>query len=151
MRILFLLLFIITIQFSLEAQDAVVVLKSGEKKSGTVELAPTDRGGKSVVLKGMERQVFTAHETDSLIIGNIVYLGRIVTKDMLPVEKRHAANEGAVIVVKDTVFLKLLVSGPRVSLLHFKDEKDHFYITSADKQLTELHYRVFKKNLQSCY
>lgn len=78
------------------------------------------------------------------VIGKEAYIKAVVMKDMLPVDETRLSFEGAEHTVRDTAFLRILVSGDHVSLYQLVDLKEHFYIQQGADTLQELQYKLLR-------
>jgi hypothetical protein len=75
------------------------------------------------------------------IDGQDTYVRAFVKEDMNPVAQ-VAATELKDATLQDTVFLKALVVGNRLSLYALTDAKDHYYISDGPGHFEELIYKV---------
>ncbi|WP_315818554.1 hypothetical protein [Paraflavitalea speifideaquila] len=83
------------------------------------------------------------------INGNDSFLRAIVSKDMLLVKPSDPTELPDPDVVDenkqeiDTVFLRIIIKGPKVSLYELVDTKSHFYISEQPGDYQELQYKVY--------
>lgn len=75
--------------------------------------------------------------------GEDAYLRAVVKEDMNPIETDYLNPTTKDSTLTDTVFLKILVVGKRVSLFGLTDSKNHFYISTMPDQYDELVYRIY--------
>jgi hypothetical protein len=150
MRYIFCVSFLITL--SANAQNfkpGSVELKTKEKVTGYIALYNPKATPRKIIFKkdlNATEQVFTPLLINSFNIeGNDNYLSQVVWKDGLPVTRREAKIEGTEMKVKDTVFLRELVTGTKLTLYELQEEKSHFYIKKPDGEIVELEYKVFRK------
>ena len=83
---------------------------------------------------------YSPSEIGGVIIGDqLVYLSQITLIDITPIKDRELKFSPKQEVVKETVFLKLLVEG-QIQLLYLKDQKqkDHFFIRQGSSSPEEL-------------
>jgi hypothetical protein len=75
--------------------------------------------------------------------GQDAYIRAYVKEDMNPIETEYITAGSKDTTLSDTVFLKVLVLGSRLSLFALTDAKDHYYISSEPDQYDELVYRFY--------
>ncbi|MEP7377659.1 MAG: hypothetical protein ABI675_29915 [Chitinophagaceae bacterium] len=80
------------------------------------------------------------------VTGRDTYVSAVVTKDIRPVKYDEITVETKDSVVTDTVFLRELVFGDKLSLYLLRDNKDHFYVKGVSKSYQELNYKVYLVN-----
>jgi hypothetical protein len=76
------------------------------------------------------------------IDGQDAYIRAFVKEDMSPVDPGTNPVDIRDTVIQDTVFLKVLVTGKRLSLYALTDSKDHYYISDGSGHFDELIYKV---------
>jgi len=72
------------------------------------------------------------------VTGEDIYKRAMVRKDMRPVRLEALTKETKDSTITDTVFLRMLAEGPKLSLYELVDFKDHYYIQEAGKDPQEL-------------
>lgn len=78
------------------------------------------------------------------VIGKEAYKKAVIMIDMLPVDETRLSFEGAEHTVRDTIFLRVLVSGDSVSLYQLVAQKEHFFIQQGADTLQELQYKLLR-------
>ncbi len=99
---------------------------------------------------GSPNQSFGIHDIKSFSIdGQDAYVRAFVKEDMNPVVTDANATDLVDSSMQDTVFLKVLVLGKRLSLYALTDSKDHYYISDGPGHFEELIYKVHIVQLET--
>jgi hypothetical protein len=77
------------------------------------------------------------------VSGEDAYLRAAVTKDMRPVKTVEISAYTRDSLVRDTVFLRQLVSGTKLSLYQLIDFKEHYYLKEPNSEPVELEYKLY--------
>lgn len=77
------------------------------------------------------------------ISGEDVYRRAIVTRDMRPVRIEEVSSTTRDSISTDTVFLRLLVKGNRLTLYQLVDSKERYYLQEGEGNPVELLYKVY--------
>lgn len=122
-----------------------VVLTGGEKKTGLIDYRNWERNPKKITFRSSEsapEEEFTVQQLSAFeIVNTDVYTRAIVWKDMQSVDLNSLEQHVRPKVV-DTVFLRSLVNGQRLSLFELVDNKFHYFIKPANDSIQELQYKV---------
>ena len=132
-------------------KPGTVELASGEKLTGLISVPDKINPDRILFKKDGQsgEQPFSPLAVKGFEVNETRYISQVVSKDALPVSRKAAEIEGSELNVTDTVFLKELVSGPRLSLYELRDEKLHFYIKNPEGTISELNYKVFRRLKQN--
>jgi hypothetical protein len=128
-------------------QKAWLVLNDGDSLHGLVDYRNWERNPETISFKSSENAEVKNYTVKDLQAFNIPgedhYLRAIVTKDMLPVQLNTLEFEGTQKMVADTVFLRSVIQGDKVSLYELIDEKAHYFIQQPGGPFEELIYRIY--------
>src|SRR5690349_1932616 len=132
----FLIYFGISVSAQRNYLNGSVVLMNGETLKGMIDYRNWERNPDQVNFKLNEGSVDINYSVDDIrsfeITGHDKYVSAIVMKDMLPVNANSLEIEGVQKMIKDTVFLRSIVSGNKLSLYELIDTKSHYYIQQKD-------------------
>lgn len=126
---------------------AIVVNQQGDTLKGQIDyrnwrVNPKTINFKKDVADG-QGQIFTPLSIRYFeVLGKDAYRSAVVVKDIRsvePTEVGFGTNDSS---VTDTVFLRVLVSGQKLSLYELVDFKPHFYLQEGDRIPVELGYKV---------
>ncbi|HYH15075.1 MAG TPA: hypothetical protein VD794_07645 [Flavisolibacter sp.] len=123
---------------------ASIELASREKISGYIDYRNWVANPKTIAFKRTESdnvEEYTTHDLYSFQIpGKDEYIKAIVWKDIQPLQLDKLVNYSMPSVL-DTVFLRTLVKGEKISLYELIDEKAHYFIAPQNDTLQELQYK----------
>lgn len=124
-----------------------VVHKNGDTVHGMIDYRNWERNPRKITFKTDAEVSYTVNELRYFSIpGNDSYVRAVVQKDMLPVHLSLLENEGYAHTIKDTVFLRILVDGSKLSLYELLDQKYHYYIKRPAGGYEELIYKILRRD-----
>ena len=122
----------------------------GEIVKGLVDYRQWDKNPVKIRFKENQANEIVIYSASDInwfeVTGKDMYVSAIVTKDMQPVKYDELTAEGKDSLITDTVFLRELVVGDKLSLYLLRENKDHFYIKDLSKSYQELNYKVYLVN-----
>ena len=128
-------------------QPGFIVLNSSDTIQGLIDYQGWNYNPKKIHFKkdlNAKASLFTVHELAYFSVsGKDAYKKVVTTIDMAPVDIARLEPAGFRQDIKDTVFLRELVKGERLTLYELIDHKAHFFLQEHEGQPRELHYRVF--------
>jgi hypothetical protein len=126
------------------------VVKNKDTIPGSIDYKNWERNPKSISFKAggtASAETFTTNDIEGFgITGRDIYQKAIVLKDMRPVTVDNndliEPAPGNLVNVRDTVFLRVLVLGNKISLFELVDDKPHFYVRKTGEDPQELQYSL---------
>jgi hypothetical protein len=135
-----------------------MIKNNGDTIRGTINYKNWEKNPKTISFRTANSAVeetFSINELKEFdITGYDHYLKAIVQKDMRPVNfdaSEEDINSVALANIKDTVFLRQLVKGNKISLYELVDSKVHYYVQKGKEEVQELQYRIALRKEQSAY
>lgn len=126
---------------------STIVTVNGDTLQGLINYRNWAKNPSKIEFKKNGTNESESFGTDSIvwfaIHGIDVYNKAIVSKDMAPVSLASVQEQDFRNEVQDTVFLRQVVSGKKLTLYELEDEKVHFYLQEQFMQPVELGYKVY--------
>lgn len=158
---LFALIWVLLMNFDLNAQNFLngyVITSNGDTIRGTINYKNWEKNPKAISFRTANsaiEETFSINELKEFdITGYDHYLKASVQKDMRPVSfdaSEDDINSVALSNIQDTVFLRRLVKGSKISLYELVDSKVHYYVQNGKEEIKELQYRITLRKEQSAY
>jgi hypothetical protein len=124
----------------------ILSLSNGDTLRGYINYLNWEKNPRKISFKANNESVSREFDANQLkyveIPGKDIYQTEIVWKDMRPVRLKDLLPSNVLQQVKDTVLMRLLVRGDRISLFELIDEKPHYYIQEPGDTLQELQYKL---------
>lgn len=124
-----------------------IVRPNGDTLRGEINYRNWEKNPRSLSFRlkeSDEPQTYTVNQLRSFeVTGYDRYLKAEIVKDALPVNVNELTEPGTVRWVSDTVFLRALLIGDRVSLYELVDEKPHYFIKEKGREPEELLFRIY--------
>jgi len=124
-----------------------IVRLNGDTLRGEINYRNWEQNPKSFTFRLNERDephTCNVYQLQSFeVTGYDRYLKAEIVKDALPVNVNELTEPGTLRWVRDTVFLRALLIGERVSLYELVDEKPHYFIREKGREPEELLYRIY--------
>lgn len=141
--------FFMAVFFSLSAQKNYqagwILTAEGDTLKGLIDYKNWEINPKTINFKSSTGAASKAYGPLNLkafeVHGYDHYVAATLVKDMLPVDLQELEYEGTLRQEPDTVFLRTLVNGSKVSLYELVDIKPHYFIKGANGDFEELLYR----------
>src|SRR4051812_42975610 len=128
-------------------QPGWLVLNNGDTVRGQIDYRNWERNPRTIRFKQSQTAEATNYTVETLqsfeVAGEDYYLRAIVTKDMLPVKLNALEFEGEQKMITDTVFVRSVIQGDRISLYELIDDKPHYFIQQPGGTFEELIYQVY--------
>lgn len=135
-----------------------IIKSNGDSVRGQINYKNWERNPKTISFHSANSTIEQIFTTDQLrefdITGQDHYLKATIQKDMRPVNydaSEDDINSSSLASVKDTVFLRQLVKGGKISLYELIDSKTHYFIQKRGEEIQELQYRIALRKEQSGY
>lgn len=135
---------------SLSAQNnykpGLIVRNNGDTVRGWINYGNWRRNPRKIEFRSTPEDKpakYTVREIQYFTIpGEDVYQRAATTVDMRSVRPEDITKETPDSVVQDTIFLRLLVKGPKLNLYELIDEKKHYYVQQPGGDFRELGFRM---------
>jgi hypothetical protein len=128
-------------------QPGWLVLNNGDTVRGQIDYRNWERNPRTIRFKQSQTAEATNYTVETLqsfeVAGEDYYLKAIVIKDMLPVKLNALEFEGEQKMITDTVFLRSVIQGDKISLYELIDDKPHYFIQQPGGTFEELIYQVY--------
>jgi len=136
--------------FAVNAQkkfkDGLLVLKSGDTLRGKIDYRNWEKNPAQIQFESSLG--VTSYKPSDVnyfeATGEDRYESHIITKDMRPLEVNQLSGDESDMLVTDTAFLRVLVTGSKLKLYEFVDFKPHFFIQqTGENRIEELSYKKY--------
>jgi len=131
-------------------QPGLIHKTNGEVINGWIDYREWNRNPEEIRFKATMTEVAASYTNYDIslfeITGKETFIKAIVSKDMRPVALENLTTDHSDSLVMDTVFLRVLVNAPRLSLYALNEDKEHFYIKGSTGNFEELTYKVYLNN-----
>jgi hypothetical protein len=129
-------------------QPGFIIDNDGNRTGGLIDNKAWHKSPKTILFKKTGTNELDKYSVSNLfgfgITGGDSYVKAIISKDIRPVTLDDLTPITRDSIVTDTVFLRTLVIGEKLSLFEFTDFKNHFYIRERNSKLyEELTYKVY--------
>ena len=127
-----------------------IVLPGKDTTRGSIDYREWGKNPSSILfsLPSSQPRIYTIEELESFGIDAMDhYRKAIVTIDENPVKVADVTTYSKDLILLDTVALRILVQGSKVTLYEFVDFKPHYFIQQANGPIEELSYRKTQDSL----
>ena len=128
-------------------KQGLIVFQNGDTLHGLIDYRNWERNPKKISFKKEDNgtaETLGLQELQSFEIQGLdKYTRAEVWKDIQPVSLNSLEDRSRPS-VKDTVFLRTILEGQRLSLYELVDDKDHFYIHADTGSFQELQYKILE-------
>ena len=127
-------------------KDGYIVLKTGDTIRGKIDYRNWEKNPAQIQFDNSQGVVNYRPADISYFeaTGEDSYESHVITKDMRPLDINQLSDDQSDLLVMDTAFLRVLVTGSKVKLYEFVDFKPHFFIQqTGENKIEELSYKKY--------